>query len=486
MAQPTPPVHLLFHVNDQAGQVFLWLSIALAVLTAFFQGLVTSIAVMTESSSRWTFRFRLALFEHWWWTVVSVLLLASLSMNTLAFASGTSGEAVSVLALSSATFLAVVRYMLPAWQQRHYILTRWWAWTGDSRTSIPRDKAGLCGDAEAWKQVVRANKAKLSQLQQTPSDVYGWRLWPVGGIPYDPTDILNVVGDSQIKLIDSEKGATCVGLYHNADATSGQVSLKWGQQQEFRRVISRAVSSMPLGLLQSRPTTVDGYDGQGLAKAMGILGRNKGLQPWKLIFQMDSSISVKMENSSTWTPRPAKVLRSFYKKTLEGQYGGLGSDFVAASVELALLMADMPYWAIDDWLKAGLEHQLLDTNCFLASEVLSTVSPEERSAALAAHYESSYVSMIISLNNMDEHMKEKPNHGIILNRPDIMCLGLLLKARGFKEPSWWNRADVTQMRLDQISSLSKETNWKMPMACLLGLDDWPHGFEKRPSLWNSP
>jgi hypothetical protein len=405
-------------------------------------------------------------------------------MNTVAFASGSSGEAVSVLALSSATFLAVVQYMLPAWQHRHYILTRWWAWTGDSRTTIQRDKAGLCGDAEAWKQLVRKNKAKLSRLRQTPSDVYGWQLWAVGGIPYDPTDILNVIGDSQSTLIDSEKGDRCVGIYHNADESSGQVSLKWGQQQRFRRVISRAVSSMPLGLLRSSPVTVDGYDGQGLAKAMGILGRNKGQQPWKLVFKMDSTISSRMENSSTWTPRPAKVLRSFYKKTLEGQYGGLGHDFVAASVELALLMADMPYWAIDAWLRAGLEHQLLHTNHFLATEILNIVSTAERSAALTAHYESSYVSMIISLNNMNGRMKEKPHHSTVPNRPDIMCLGLLLKARGFQEPSWWNRPDVAKMRFDQISSLSKETDWKMPMARLLGLQDWPDCFEQSPSLWS--
>ena len=116
---------------------------------------------------------------------------------------------------------------------------------------------------------------------------------------------------------------------------------------------------MPPDLLKSRPVTIDGYDGQGLAKAMGIFGRNKGQQPWKFVYQLDSSISSRMENSSTWTPRPANVTRSFYKKTLECQYGGLGPEFVAAAVELALLMADMPYGAIDDWLKAGLEHQLL-------------------------------------------------------------------------------------------------------------------------------
>ena len=206
MSQTVTPVHALFQVNNRAGHIFLWLSIGLAVLTAFAQGLVTSIAVMTESSSRWTFHFRLALLEHWWWIIVSLLLLASLTMNTLAFASGNSSEAVSILALSSATLLAVVRHMLPAWQHRHYILTRWLAWTGDSRTTIRRDQVGLCGNAEAWKELVRANQFKLSRLQQTPSDVYGWRLWPVEGVNYDPTDILMsseipISGSSTLKMV---------------------------------------------------------------------------------------------------------------------------------------------------------------------------------------------------------------------------------------------------------------------------------------------
>jgi hypothetical protein len=164
--------HILFHVDEKVGRAFYWLSTGLAVLTALLQGLVTALAYMTESSSRWTFRFRLALLEHWWWTAVSLLLVVSLVMVLLSFASGQGGDAISVLALSSATFLAIVQYLLPAWQQRHYARTRWLAWAGPSRSAIRREKMSFCGDASTWKGLVAANAAKLSRLQPTPSDYY--------------------------------------------------------------------------------------------------------------------------------------------------------------------------------------------------------------------------------------------------------------------------------------------------------------------------
>lgn len=145
----TPTSNVLFHVNHGLGRAFSWSSVGLAVLTAFLQGLVTAIATMTEQSNRWTFRFRLALYEHWWWTVVSALLLCSLLMNALSFASGTGGEPISVLALSATAFIAIVQYMIPAWQDRHYTRCRWLTWTGDSRTTIPRSHAGFCGNAKS-------------------------------------------------------------------------------------------------------------------------------------------------------------------------------------------------------------------------------------------------------------------------------------------------------------------------------------------------
>jgi hypothetical protein len=165
--------------------------------------------------------------------------------------------------------------------------------------------------------------------------------------------------------IDVEKGHHPVGVYYHANEASDNVSLLWGPEQAFRHVIYGVVSSMALGLLKSDPQSVDGNNGQGLTKAMGILGRNKGLQPWRLVFRFDSAVSSHMENASTWTPRPTKVLRSFYKSTMKAQYDGLGEDYVNATVELALIVADLPHWAMSRWLNERLEHQSLQKNIFL-------------------------------------------------------------------------------------------------------------------------
>lgn len=73
-----------------------------------------------------------------------------------------------------------------------------------------------------------------------------------------------------------------------------------------------------------------------------------------------------MEAASTRTPCPAKVLRSFYKNTLSIQYGGLGQAYVNAAVEMALILCDIPHWAVDKWLQLGLEHQSVTVNRIIA------------------------------------------------------------------------------------------------------------------------
>jgi hypothetical protein len=50
----------------------------------------------------------------------------------------------------------------------------WLAWISSSRTSIKREKQKCCGDARAWNHLVVTNAQKLSRLQPTPSDHYGW------------------------------------------------------------------------------------------------------------------------------------------------------------------------------------------------------------------------------------------------------------------------------------------------------------------------
>ena len=164
--------------------------------------------------------------------------------------------------------------------------------------------------------------------------------------------------------------------------------------------------------------------------------------------------------------------------TLKAQYGGLGQAYVDAATELALLLMDVPPEALAAWLKAGMEHQSVKWNGEIAE-----ADSDNMEAELKANYESSYVSMILSLNYMDKRLNARSANQQLASRPDIICTGLLLKARGAKEPLWWNQPMVVEARNAQMDAL-EGNHWKEPMAQLLGLPRWPPNLEKSQSLWD--
>ncbi|KAG5927416.1 hypothetical protein E4U42_002288 [Claviceps africana] len=210
-------------IPTQTGRVaLLWTSIGAAVFTSLIQGLITTIVQVAEDQSLWTFRFRIARFEHWWWTTVSVLLSISFALIILTFLAGNSQDAVGVLALSTATTIAI-----------------------------------------------------------------GLTLIPPKGLWEDPTAVLEKFGEDKDAYRWPKLDAPCV--YDDGDIGDGDISLRWGEDQGFRRRVSRAINAMPAGLLTSYPTTTDGYKGEGLCLAYGILGRNKGLRPNELRFDASDS-----------------------------------------------------------------------------------------------------------------------------------------------------------------------------------------------------
>jgi len=65
----------VINFTDNVGRTgLLWSSIGLAVLTSLFQGLVVTMVAVAEDAGMWTFRFRIARFEHHWWTAIYTLL----------------------------------------------------------------------------------------------------------------------------------------------------------------------------------------------------------------------------------------------------------------------------------------------------------------------------------------------------------------------------------------------------------------------------
>ena len=83
----------------------------LAVLTSFMQGLIGTIISIAEDQNMWMFCFRIACYEHVWWTVVSTMLCISfilIVLSFLSFLSGNSSDSLGVLVLLTATSIAVV------------------------------------------------------------------------------------------------------------------------------------------------------------------------------------------------------------------------------------------------------------------------------------------------------------------------------------------------------------------------------------------
>jgi len=462
-ASPQAPSSALFNPNPRASKGFQWAATGLAVLTAFAQGLVTALINMTESSNSWTFRFRLAKVEHWWWTMVTILLTISLVLDVLSFASGNSNDAVSILVIALTTFLSLVRYLLPAWRSRHFLRNRWLAWAGPSRTAILRNTKAYCGGKRDWKKL--ASSVKDAPGNALPSDNYGWHLLPLTGIRRNPTDILNAVNTQTLPALSGET----TFIYDDGQEDSETVSLLWGPFLGFVPQVSRSVSSVPTGLLKSQPDTTEGYAGEGFALGLGILGRNKGLRPKELVFNMTGRVSISLEQRSTWRPRPAKTLRSYYHRTLEAIFGGLGESYVLAAVELCLLLMDADHHAVTEWLKAACEHQSYQINQELVK--LGATAQE-----LDAHYRSSYVSMIMSLNSMKDKLLGYRNHlSSQAKRPDLICLGLLLLAEGKPKPLWWNMPVIDAYRRAEKEHL--DGDWYDGAARLLGLESFRYGLE---------
>lgn len=471
-------------ITNPAGQVaLLWTSIGLAVVTSFWQGLIVTIVTIAEQQGMWTFRFRISRLEHWWWIAVSVMLSTSFGLIVISFLSGNNSDSLGVLTLSTATAVAIVRYAIPAWRNRTFIEVRWLAWTGSSRTGIRSGDEAFCGGRMDWRYMRRL--ARREETMPTPSDEWGWAVRPPNAISEDPTSLLQRLDKKQ----DTRTFATDDQRVYDDGyvAQAGQVSLLWGEAEGFRRRVSRAISSMPAPLLTSFPSTYDGFNGRGLCLAMGILGRNKGLKPKALVFDIHNrrkdlaslpetgtveplkDMTSELERTSVWFPRPNKVMRSFYHKVMDEQYSGLGPEFVGVAVELALILLDCPPEATIRWLHYGLEQQSIELN-----RLMSKVASE---AQLQTLYRASYTSMILSINyfNQDYHH----NHHRPPCRPDLTCFALLWLAEvsGKPEmPEWWEEEWVGERLTAEASGLRGK--WQRAASGLLGLCSVPPLLER--------
>ncbi len=122
--------------------------------------------------------------------------------------------------------------------------------------------------------------------------------------------------------------------------------------------------------------------------ADGILARNKGLQPWRLVCRRTSEPDNPAETSY---PRASKTLQSRVHAAVSEQYHGLGEAFVEAGTELNLFMRDANLSDLYRWLRLESEHQDLVADWRIWREVQN---PELNELAYLLHY----VGMLLSLH----------------------------------------------------------------------------------------
>ncbi|KAG0703494.1 hypothetical protein DFH29DRAFT_803398 [Suillus ampliporus] len=422
--------------DAERAQIF-WTATAIAVAVSLVQGAITTLVEICENEGLWTIRFSLARREHLWWTGIAVALVASLGCMVLSFLAGNNSDSLGIILLASASSLAVFRYAWPAWRNRHYCSNRWTAWTGPSRTGIDAALVPLVKGTDPWKILSK----DVPVMKQHPVDIR-LPLFKSNLIADDPTDILkakkrlNDIEKSPHQPADEEKPTTsittleCVphdstGLYAPIHEDKS-ASLLWGSHIGFSPRVSRGILAVPQRLLKSSPLTASGHDGQSVCLAHGILGRNKGLEPYSFILSLDTK---KLEEKCVQWPRPSKVLRSYYREEMNAAYGGLGDRFVDAATELALFLADSSHSLIEDWLAARMEHQ----DHALNNQVARLGASDEDLKLL---YRLSYAAMLVSLSAHRKGRKCRPEMKLFI--------AYWRKHSGGELPTWTSSREVVE------------------------------------------
>ncbi|KAF8873640.1 hypothetical protein CPB84DRAFT_1853941 [Gymnopilus junonius] len=322
---------------DQTGQVaLLWVSIGLVVITFFWQGLIVTVITIAEDQGMWTFHFHIACYEHWWWSIVSTMLASSFILIVFSFLAGNSSNSLGILTLSTATAISIICYAIPAWRNCSYIELCWLSWTGPSDTGIPSVYGKFCRTMTNWRWLQKINSQQ--SIMQMSSDEWGWTIKCPIGIAQNLIALFDSLDEKMISSKVESNGLLGPSVYDDG-----------------------VINSMPSSLLKSIPSTYDGFNRTGLCMMMDILGWNKGLAPYELVFDVQDKrkaargitrsnpnykVTTELEATSAWFPHPNKVMPSFYQKSMEEQYSGLGPEFLSVAVELVLIFLDCPHHAV--------------------------------------------------------------------------------------------------------------------------------------------
>ncbi|KJA21929.1 hypothetical protein HYPSUDRAFT_41535 [Hypholoma sublateritium FD-334 SS-4] len=344
------------------------------------------------------------------------------------------------LVLIAGILLTLLRYVLPAHNNRGYLRLRWKAWSGPSRTGIRAELVPYIGDREDWEHLEALVARAQGTITMYPVERFSrFSFGTPQPILSDPTTILMALASTDNNNHNPwiAQGKTQQGIFQPI-IPGKPVSLLWGEFNGFQRRCSRGIISAPKYLLSPYPTLADGVDARGLCLAAGILARNKGLNPASIICNLhDKGMIDIFEQQSVFWPRPAKTLRSIFTRECKHYYSGLGNMFVSVATELALLLTDVPAEIAEDWLNAHLEHQDLELN---NTAYTFGARPQE----LELLYRGQYAAMLVSLSL----------HRIgIRIRPEVLVYDAVCRSLGVGTGTWGACADMESRRQRELDVL---------------------------------
>lgn len=266
-----------------------------------------------------------------------------------------------------------------------------------------------------------------------------WSFWPLTlslGFTAHPTDLLKACLNSAKPFVPKSKDKASV--YQNASA-GDSTSLLWGCHLGFGKRCSRGILVVSPSLLTLQPTFGVGHDGRAMCLAYGILTRNQGPAPHRLMCNLQSRKSLQRfeDNSQQW-PRPSRNLRSLYQAEFSRTFALLGESYVLAATELALLLADTSNALVEDWMDGQMEQQDLSLNREVADLGASSVE-------LDRLYRGQYAVMLVSLATHQKGTRV---------RPEILVYDALAKLEGVgKAPEWMLEPVIAKWRRQELDHI---------------------------------
>ena len=396
-----------------------------------------------EDHNLWTLRLRVALVYEWVIIPYSITALYSALMIVWEAPASTLPRDHFLWRVSASTaaltvFALILRHLH---ESRAYRRLRWKAWTGPSRTGIPSRYVNYIGDGEDW----LALSFSVGRTTLHPVERFARLAGPFStGIQSDPTELLKARAtlDDDYDSLWLPKSEERSSLYRPVLANQS-VSLLWGRKLNFLERCSRGIISIPRNVLTLNPKLNEGLDGRSICLAYAILARNKGLEPSSLVFNLETKNAFRtFEEDSRFWPRPSKTLRSCYRNVFGPMFSLLGTSYVAAATELALLIADVPADVLEDWLDGSMEQQDIDMNHQAAESGASL-------ADLKRLYRGQYAVMLTSLSLHRKGLRK---------RPEILVYDAICSLDQEERSPWSLGPNAASRRAEELEIYGKSVN----------------------------